>query len=760
MQVIKVVHTDFILSIDCNKIESTFAKAQKKQSQILNATSYSVNQGAIWILNFETHELEKLEIEKAHPLIFENKDYFIDFTFKNKETIVKPHIVSKIKEVEEKFLYRENIGLLSGTINFGNDLGKSNLTLEYIKDNLIHEFNFDFEVFPTKLNYREDYDKIIKDIEKEYPYLVLDFLKKTYKSFKTGNSPNTDLIWWQVFGGIYKDFIQSSKFVLNKPHSRITRKTKNLKADRIIKWTPALEEEYSQFKHFPNKTYSSEYKTLTSNTSENRFFKHAIFQTLKRYQNVKKYVFKNYEGKLTNNFKNELDTIEKELQTISAHPFFKTIDNFKGIKQESLVLQKATGYSTIYKSWIMLNSGLKFLDGIQKIELKNIADLYQIWCFLEIKGVLQKLLEKEKPDDVDLAKIRIDDFVFKIERGVKSKVSFLNKNGEIIELFHDFNKDISELQNLKSYTSNQKPDIVLRITKNDLKENYVLTYLYDAKYRLASDDKEGSPDLPTEDSINQMHRYRDAIYFENRNKKRNWKLNEKIKNYFPEKEVIGGYILYPGNGTLEQFKENPFYKSIDEVNIGAFPLRPNDILNRTLLEDHLRTIIGLYTDEALNDVSPHKLTSFEKHNPEVLIGIVKKGNQTNYFETEENLIYHTGKMKPSKLKDEDSGYVTIKSDIKYFAPYFSDKGVKEFYEINDFRLMPRNEIFSNNHKLAKPNDKSERLIISLGKKHIIDNNKYFKFPITVYRYTTLKNIRTQLNGKIEILKINETLEKS
>jgi len=55
----------------------------------------------------------------------------------------------------------------------------------------------------------------------------------------------------------------------------------------------------------------------------------------------------------------------------------------------------------------------------------------------------------------------------------------------------------------------------LCLTKNDLKENYVLTYLYDAKYRLSSDDYNDGPDLPPEDAINQMHRYRDAIYYVN-----------------------------------------------------------------------------------------------------------------------------------------------------------------------------------------------------------------------------------------------------
>lgn len=742
MQIIKVEHNDFDMVIECNNLESTFNKAQKKQTQILTATSYSVNQGKISVHNFASKHLERLITLKTYPLIFENKDYFIGITFKNKTAVNSPYIYSKLKEVEEKFFYREELGFLAGTINFGNDLGKSNLVLRYTKDKITEEINFQFEVFPTKLNYRSDYEKIVSDIENEYPYLVLDFLKKTYTSFKTGYSPNTDLIWWQVFGGLYKDFIHSSKFILNKPHSRIIRQTKYVKADRINKWTTALEEEFAQFKQFPNKSYRSEYKTLSTNTSENRFFKHAVFQTLRRYKKVKSFIERRFSNSITEPFKTELYAIEKQLEIVSVNPFFRTIDDFQGIKQESLVLQKATGYSTIYKSWIMLNSGLKFLEGIQKIELKNIADLYQIWCFLEIKNVLQNLLGKNNPDDVDLAEIQIDDFVFKIERGVKSKVSFNKTDGEVIDLFHDFSYDTSESQNVKSFTVNQRPDIVLKITKNDLKENYVLTYLYDAKYRLASDEKEGSPDLPTEDSINQMHRYRDAIYYVNKDKTK------------PEKEVIGAYILFPGSGEIESIKKLDYYKSIESVNIGAFPLRPNDYSNRILLEDHLRTILGLDTESILNDVSPQKLTSYEKHNPEVLIGIVNKGNQSDYFATEKNLIYHTGKVKPSKLRDENSGYVKIKSDIKYFAPYFSGRGIKEYYEIIDFRIVPRNQVFPKGHILSKTDDKSDRLIITLGKKQIIEDDKYFTCPITVYRYTTLKNIRTPKDNKIRVLKVS------
>jgi len=736
MQIIKIEHTDFDLVVECNNLEATFRKAKKKQSAISDATSYYVNEGKISIYNFELNTLEPLSSEKVHPLIFENKEYFIGITFKKDSNAESPHIYSKLKDIADKFYFRKELGFLAGTMNFGNDLGKSELTIRYAIEGKVKDVKFQFEVFPTKLDYRSDYNKIVADIEKEYPYLVLDFLKKTYSAFKTGNSPNTDLIWWQVFGGLYLDFIKSAKFILNKPHSRIVRQTKYVKADRIQKWTPALEEQFAQSKRLPNKNYRSEYKTLSTNTLENRFFKHAIFQTLSRYKRVKKFISSRFQKSISDDFKIELADIQKDLETIAVNPFFRTIDSFQGIKQESLVLQKATGYSTIYKSWIMLNSGLKFLDGIQKIELKNIAELYQIWCFLEIKNVLQKLLGKENPDDVELAEIQVDDFVFKIERGVKSKVSFKNSNGEIIDLFHDFSYDTSEKSPVKSFTVNQRPDIVLKITKNDLKDNYVHTYLYDAKYRLASDENENAPDLPTEDSINQMHRYRDAIYYVAKDRKK------------PEKEVIGAYILFPGSGELEKIKNLDFYKSIESVNIGAFPLRPNDYTNKILLEEHLSEIIGADTETILREVSPQKESTYESPNPFVLIGFVPTEAHAKCFEESQEPFYFTGKAKPTKF-----GF----KNLKYFAPYIKGKGVKSYFEILSYDILKRSQI--KNAPSSSRDTQSERLVIWLGREYIIQKGKYLKISDgsigqIPYRYTLLKHLRKPIDEKIKVLKVS------
>ncbi len=728
MQVFKIEHTDFELTVNCLLFIKAFAKAKTRQKNIEDSTSYIFNTGSAKVLNPVSGSMEKISSkETTLPVFFENADYFFDIDFKKIDNNSSPRILTKLKEIDEKFSYRPKHKLLAGTINFGNNIGKSEIEFNYKINNTTKSFKLIFEVFPTKLDYRSDYLKMIKDIEDAYPNLILDFLKKTYSNYSTNTSSSNDLIWWQIFGGLYDDFLKATAFILLKPHSRLVKRIKFYKADKIKKIVVQQEEEIIQNRHFPKKLYRTEIKELSVDTTENRFFKHALIQTTRKYLRLKDYILYRYSDKVSKEFRRKLNSIEARLKIYSSNPFLKKINSFHGFKQESLLIQKGTGYSTIYKSWVLLNSGLSFLEGIQKLEQKNIAELYEIWCFLEVKGIIEQVIGQE-PTEIDLAQIEIDDFVFKFDRGVKSRVLYKKENSDEIEIFHDYQFGKSEKDGLKSYTVNQRPDIVVKLTKNDLKEKYKFTYLYDAKYRLLSDENELEADIPPDDAINQMHRYRDAIYY-----------NNKLKNK-PEKEVIGGYILFPGSGNIEQIKSHDFFKSISKVNIGAFPLKPNDGINKILLKEHFQEILEYNSENILREIIPQKELNYENVNPEVLIGIVSDYKHITYFESGTELLYHTGARKPSRF-----GY----KDLKYFSPYIKGKGCKYYYEIIDYSILPRNKIYDKSHELYS-SDTSERLVLHLGDRQVIKQEKYYKVKdgITVYRYSKLNYLKNLIGNKI------------
>jgi hypothetical protein len=141
---------------------------------------------------------------------------------------------------------------------------------------------------------------------------------------------------------------------------------------------------------------------------------------------------------------------------------------------------------------------------------------------------------------------------------------------------------------MRSATTEQKPDIVMHIHKRE--RDITLTYLYDAKYRVNGDSEvaeDADADEPVPETLDAMHHYRDAIYYGRRGELRF------------SKEVIGGYILFPGRmnerAVLERIQAGdshvPYYiRSIGEVNIGAFPLLPNAD-SGIILEAHLRKVL-------------------------------------------------------------------------------------------------------------------------------------------------------------------------
>ena len=70
----------------------------------------------------------------------------------------------------------EDAGILSGILNFGSDIGFTDLIIqighaEYLRLTL--------EVYPSKISYREDYKAIMTDVTTEVYNLAFDMLKKT-----------------------------------------------------------------------------------------------------------------------------------------------------------------------------------------------------------------------------------------------------------------------------------------------------------------------------------------------------------------------------------------------------------------------------------------------------------------------------------------------------------------------------------------------------------------------------------------------------
>lgn len=734
MIVFRLQTSEVVICAHAEKFSEAYSAAESRNDIIQNSTTYSVSDTidlVFELINPMTMQLEQVPMNAmTHPVFFENTEYTFDFSFSN--ILDKPPILrtshSKLINMEARF---NRVGdYLPVSINYGNEIGNTVLCVDYSINGMSRRVMLNFEIFPRKMNYKKDYLAIVRDINNEYSGLVLSYLKQTHHGLSTGSELNNPIIWWQTFEGLYQDLIKYTSMIIERPYRKLSEDCTYVKLDRIKKTSPLLEEEISRNRHIPNRYYVIGNKIRTHDNPENRFVKYIIFFVYENLIKIQDMILSRYGSQLTAQCRAQIEERVLRLKILRNQHFFTLIGKPTRLKQESLVIHKASGYSQVFRAWIILEKGIDFLKGVKKIELKNIDELYQLWCFVKLKRIIGRLLPMDSEEERYDPPISRRTFFF--ETGTQKRVVFKLKNTDEVELIHEFSYRSSSSQN-RSYTLEQAPDIVLRITKSDLKDKYTFTYLFDAKYRIKNAKNiDHDMDEPPADAINQLHRYRDAIFYEN-----------KVSNR-PEKEVIGGYILFPGSVGVEELKNCDYFNSISKINIGAFPFKPNNDEIDQVIAEHLKGLLEASTEEILSGVIPHKHLKYENPNPQALIGIVSSEQQIEYFTRTRAILYHTGAAKPAKF-----GY----SELKYFVPYISGKGVSEYYDILEYKLVKRNEIFPQSDPMYKPNDQSERLVLTLGNKHRIKGEGFYKLneSIRVYKYTSLYNLRNPDGEKIKVI---------
>lgn len=671
MELLTIEHKDFTMIVECTKFDDIWNKAKSNVGEDKLYSTYSWSEGVVSVRRTmeANHEIDMEQGVPAPATFFDNADYPIWIEFK--DYVKDAQFGSILQNDNDRFSFRRHI--LAGFINYKNEIGQSEIQIIYKVDKETRTFRFGFEVLSTKLDYHEHWCAIVEDIEREYRMLSLDYMRRTFHGFSPDqNGEHPDIVWWSVFEGEQQKFIKACKSIIDRPRHRLHGEEVYLRADKLIQTPHYIENKLAEHRKEPAYLYRVEQHILSNDTQENRFLKFALHQISKRYEDLRQRI--EAVKTASDTMKAAIHATSESLKRLQHHPFFRTIGRFKGINQESMVLQKATGYSQVYRTWNLLRRAYSLNDGLYRLQTKDIATLYEIWCFIEVSHIVKDQLRLQDEDVEHRNRLEMNGvFSWELGKGEHSRILFRKDGVELAELVYNPKNADKEnnnvgMKDLVVPTVPQKPDIVLQLTKNDLQQGMKMTYLFDAKYRI--DGKDKGVDVPPEDAINQMHRYRDAIYY---------------KGYDAnalKKEVIGGYILFPGDGEPNDVAVSKFYKTIKEVNIGAFPLRPKDVENRKLLEKFIDELIHTKSSETIAHVIPQKGAYVEVGN-RVLIGLVKEDNRLfQAFMDGTATLYYSGKQFPTTIALQD---------LHFFMPYIKGLGVRDVYEIVKVRTITGKE---------------------------------------------------------------------
>lgn len=517
--------------------------------------------------------------ERQPPVFYETATYNVSIEFA--DVAEPPVILHKLKQVTELFTtiqLGDNRWLLTAPLSFVNEPGIFKLTFRYTPTGSTQRTDtFSFRVVSPKLDTKEDYNHILAEINAQYNEIIFQYLTLTLQNLQCGGRSNNDVVWLSTFRQIVADYVEAVTYIANRPHLRQTTEVRYSHADRIKRWTPRMAERFAavEAEDRLNREYFRHENIInTHNTRENRFIKFTLDRIGRRLANIVSQIKeKNAKAKEADKVADselaELDSHVSALRKLGNSPLLRGLRG-EPLHSESMVLQKRTGYAQVYRHWLLLQKGIELFEGANAIGVRPIWELYELWCFLKMRQMVAAILglHFENPEEITERPMPM---VKPFEDNNQEHTVYYNcADGSKVRLHyqHTYSRRTGEIH---TATTENRPDIVLTIIKPD---GFELTYLFDAKYRLNDDrrlnredreemDAANGADTPPSDAINQMHRYRDAIYYDG------------SQTAHTAKEIIGGYILFPGRGDNDSVRSRYFYQSIESVNIGAFPLLPN-----------------------------------------------------------------------------------------------------------------------------------------------------------------------------------------
>lgn len=567
--------------------------------------------------------------------------------------------------------------ILSGVVNFGNEIGMSDLV---IRVNGSDYLRIVVEVFPSKISYKDDYKAIVADVTAEVYNVIFDLLKKTYLGYrqndKVGSSP---VEFFAVINKIYEDFTRAVNMILAQPHHELETIREVLPSHKV-KATDSRSIHWIE-KHPHHATRKDNRfavdkalairKQVTYDTKENQLTKYILQSTAKKLISFKQ----NYIRLQRETDAAVLAKIDGMIQGIARRcnsGFLSNVSAHEASSGMSLVFSMAPGYRDLYKYYLMLLHGLSVSGDIFNISVKDMSLLYEYWCFIKLNSLMRSS-KKYVLISQDIVRVQGNGLYVSLVKGRASRVKYRNRaTQELITLSYN-------PKEIDVPTITQKPDNVLTLEKKGADIQY--EYIFDAKYRI-------NPALPGTDyynsightpgpeisDINTMHRYRDAIVYRN--------------GASPfERTMFGAYVLFPYSNEQE-YRNHRFYESIDKVNIGGLPFLPSATEMVTDMLDQL--IADSPTSAFERTTLPRgieaKLAKVDWSVRDVLIGILGSKQQLNICLN--HRFYH---IPATRIKDNEFPvrYIAIYQSKKMFG---AEAGVRHYGEVTKCIPVRRGDI--------------------------------------------------------------------
>lgn len=506
------------------------------------------------------HLVDSVAGAPIEPLFFEQVSY--DFYLKTKTRNVSLELPPTAE------LRYQTDGLTHYALNFRNDVGYAELKIRGPQSDVALRI----EVLPRKINYRADYVQMRDEVAAITRNLVMTVQARTFGLAAADTTDRPTLSeWFTLLQFYFKHLLRTARAITDNPHSQLVKDTEWVHPDRARhvddrSLARMLRRQSTRASGvLPNTPLRLPARVpevrqrINFDTPENRYYKALLLETQQRLFRLAQMKATGdedadltAEGKYFSSIQPLAEEMAAGVEQLLAVPFLREVSSAPPVRPNSMVFHRHPHYVAFGKWAQLVNGGLSVGGGPMQIGVKNIALLYEYWCFLRLVEILREQLELEQQSIVQVKHLRT---TVVLEKGQESSVRFRDRlTGKAF--FIVYNRLFSHLPTL-----NQQPDNVIQLADEER------FFIFDAKYKLSFDKdyqaRYGGVGPDAED-INTMHRYRDAIVLPH-------PLNGRE---FRRGVVTGAVILFPYPDE-EAYQDHQFFRSIKTVRIGGLPFLPD-----------------------------------------------------------------------------------------------------------------------------------------------------------------------------------------
>ncbi len=432
--------------------------------------------------------------------------------------------------------------VLAGSLDLESRVGF--LDLEFRRGG-VPVVRLQLEVFPSKLGFRRDFERMLQDLGGHRLPHVLRLLPPTSVARQLENRGALTLSErYQVFDAFFEPIDLALRQIAGQPHTGLARVAVPRPVDRLRR-PDAATRRAARRSGGPQVRAASRvlparlpdgHREASFNTPANRFVARAL-RSLSGLVSV----VRAQRGAPWNDpqLRGLVEQRQGVLRRWLVQDFLRDVPD--RVEAPDLVVQRAPGYRDVLKWYRRTLLAFSVLTGDVRMGLKDLWYLYQLWCAVRVEQEATRLLGVGEGSLVPATTHR---------PALGGRVEFAD--GTVLTAQHRSGTDAGGAVH--------QPDLLLELRRPAprLAGEAGFQLVLDAKYRLAWS---GGRPGPPQDALNAIHRYRDAVIAQGHSR--------------VERRVYGGVILFP-HPDEDAYAREPgsAWHDFERMGVGAIPLVP------------------------------------------------------------------------------------------------------------------------------------------------------------------------------------------